>query len=172
MKAQATTRAWQFTKMNRALNALGLVGFLLCGCAAIEAPQRPIKGSLQLSSNWESASLEEHALILTPLRIAEEAPDSYRKLIESGNPKKDASGREILTVVGGDFCPDHKFILDRAAGEFLIIVMFKGFASVPLTTTCLRQNDGWYYSSPSSTPLNNRAEQNGGRQPAAPAESK
>ena len=116
--------------------------------------------------------MEEHALILTPLRIAEEAPDGYRKLIESAKPKKDASGREILTVVGADFCPDHKFILDRPAGEFLIIVKFEGHESIPLTTTCLRQNDGWYYSNPSSTPVNNRAEQNGGGQPPAPAESK
>ncbi len=172
MRAQATTRSLQFTKMNQAPNALRLVCFLLCGCAATEAPNRPIEGSAQLSSNWKSASLEEQALILTPLRVAEEAPDSYRKLIESGNSKKDARGREILTVAGGDFCPDHKFILNRSAGEFLIIVKFEGFSSIPLTTTCLRQNDGWYYSNPSSTPLNNQAEQNRGGQPAASTKSK
>lgn len=148
-------------EMNPALYAIVFAGFLICGCSAFKDPLRPIEGSDQLSNNWESASIKEHALTLTPLKIAEEAPDTYRRLIESAKPTKDADGREILTVVGGQICPEHKFILDRAAGKILIMVKLEGFESSPLTTTILRQSDGWHYSQPPLMPLNNRAEQAG-----------
>lgn len=158
--------------MNLTPIAVCFVGLLLCGCSVIEtSPSRPIEESKQLSVDWESASIEQHALILTPLKIADNSPDIYRKAIESSKHTRDEGGREILSVSKGETFPEHEFILDRAAGKFETIVKFDLDGVLAVTSSCVRRMDGWHHTRPSIT-LNQRAEQDGDRQSATCSESK
>lgn len=134
-----------------------IVGLLLCGCTPVGHPPDPVKGSRQLSDHWESASIDEHALILTPLKIADEAPETYRRLLAASRHTADSDGREILSVARDENCPEHQFILDRPAGVITTLVKIAGFQSIPHRLVYRRDPDGWRHVQ-LRTPLTTRAE--------------
>ena len=157
--------------MNTAPIALVIASLFLWGCSVFRDPMRPIEASPQLSEDWESASIIEHALILTPLRFAQDSPQAYRRLLERSDSSRDADGREVLSIAGYQDCPEHKFILDRAAGKLAITTMLDIARTMPVTSIYIRRPDGWHYSE-SPPPMNRSAEQAVADEPAAALKTK